>query len=473
MKLYLSLIAIALMFFSCNNNSNKTKVEFAYIGGEIINPNSKFVILEKGTTALDTIKLDGRNRFIFKVDSLKKGLHTFRHGGEYQMVLIEPEDSILFRLNTLEFDESLVFTGKGSKKNNYFINEFLENEKEETYVLKLCQLKPEAYQKHIDSIKNRKTKSLEHFEDKYEVSELFKRIAKANIDYSYYSSKEVYPFAHYGKNKGAILKSLPVGFYDYRKDIDYNDNFLKDYPNYYNFLRRNFSNLSLETHYDHAKSKAFHRNMLCYNLDRLHLIDSLVTNSTIKDELLHHFTIKYISLSNNSESNTIILNSYLEKTSNEKDKALISGYVNSLKELGEGTKLPSLQVVDYNNEEYELNSIINSPTVISFWSSTLYDHFKDSHHKLKELKEKYPEIKFVTINIDDMGVEKTKLSLKSCRFNCNDEYLFKNPKESKRLLAIYPMTKTIIIDQNKKIVNANSNMFSVNFEEQLLGLINR
>ena len=37
----------------------------------------------------------------------------------------------MFRLNTLDFDESLVFTGEGAKKNNYLINLFLEHEKEE------------------------------------------------------------------------------------------------------------------------------------------------------------------------------------------------------------------------------------------------------------------------------------------------------------------------------------------------------
>jgi len=35
------------------------------------------------------------------------------------------------------------------------------------------------------------------------------------------------------------------------------------------------------------------------------------------------------------------------------------------------------------------------------------------------------------------------------------------------------MTKVIIIDKNHIIINSNANMFSNNFEEQLLGLISR
>ena len=48
-----------------------------------------------------------------------------------------------------------------------------------------------------------------------------------------------------------------------------------------------------------------------------------------------------------------------------------------------------------------------------------------------------------------------------------------DPEESMHTLAVYPMTKVIIIDKNNIIVNSNSNMFSSNFEEQLLGLVSK
>lgn len=476
MKLYISLLLTSLMFFSCVNDSSKTKGDMAYFGGEIINPSSRYIVLEKRDVKVDTIRLDGNNRFLFKVDSLKEGLYTFKHGGEYQLVLLEPNDSVLLRLNTIEFDESLVYTGKGSKKNNYFINEFLQNEEEEEHVLKLCQLKPKAYEKHIDSIKAKKVKHLEHFKKKYDVSDLFLKIAQANIDYCYYSSKEVYPFAHYKKNKGSILKSMPDDFYSYRKNLNYNNAFFRETPSYYKFLKRHLSNLSLEMQYkivEDEEPDAFKHGMLSYNLDRLFLIDSLITDKTIKDELLYHFTIKYLSLNNGEEENNVVLKSFLDKTSNEASKTSIANYVSALKKLAPGSNLPSLQILDYSNNEFEINSIINKPTVITFWSNALYTHFKDSHLKIKELKDKYPEVKFVTINIDGYSPEKTRVTLKTCKFNCKDEYLFKNPEKSKKVLAIYPMTKAIIVDEDKKIVNANSNMFSWNFEQQILGLLNR
>lgn len=473
MKFYFSIIILVITFFGCNKDREKSAIDYAYVGGEIINPNTNFVVISKDEVVLDTIKLDGRNRFIYKVDNLDEGFYTFRHGGEFQMILLEPKDSVLLRLNTLDFDESLVYTGKGAKKNNYLINDFIENENEEKYIVKLCQLNPVTYQKHIDSLKNIKVKSLKNFKNKNETTPLFEKIAQANIDYSYYSSKEVYPFVHYGKNKSSILKSLPDDFYDYRKNIDYNDAFLSGYFNYITFLRHSISNISLKEHGDHSTEEVFNRSSLCYNLDRLKLIDSLVTNETIKDDLLHYFTINFISKSKNADNNDAILKSYVAKSKSEKGKDWMEHYTKSLTNLKEGSSVPEIAVLSHDNVELEISSLINSPTVISFWSHTYYDHFKESHYKLKELKVKYPEINFVNINIDDYGMEKSKNLLVGHGFKTNNEYKFKNTKLASETFAIYPMTKTILIDKNKKIVNSNTNMFSIHFEEQLLGLINK
>jgi hypothetical protein len=473
MKFYLSFVLIILTFFSCKKDSDNAAVDYAYIGGEIINPNTNYIVLSKGEIIIDSIKLDARNRFIYKVKNLEEGIHTFRHAGEFQMILLEPADSVLFRLNTLDFDESLVFTGEGDKKNNYLINDFLENEKEERHIVRLCQLNPKTYQNHVDSLKAKKIKAFEKFKNKNEFSSLFEKIALANINYSYYSNKEVYPFVHYGKNKAAILASLPDDFYEYRKDINYNDEFLSNYYNYNSFLRHHFSNLSLKTHDEHATNKAFNRKSLCYNLDRLTLIDSLVTNQTIKNDLLYHFTIKYLSKSKNEEFNNAILKSYLSKTSNEDGKEMMTRYTQSINSLKDGSSIPPAKLIDYNNNELEISSLISQPTVITFWSNTYYEHFRESHYKLNELKVKYPEIKFVVINVDEFGVNKSKKILEGHQFDKTNEYQFKYPKASSEVFAVHPVTKTIIIDKQKKIVNSNTNIFSIYFEKQLLGLINR
>lgn len=468
----LSLLIIAILF-NCKNDSNKAVDNYAYLGGEIINPNSDFIVILKAETVIDTVKLDNRNRFLYKINNLQQGLYTFYHAGEIQMVLLEPKDSLLFRLNTMEFDESLVYTGVGDTKNNYLINEFIENEIQEKKILKYCQLKPEIYQTRIDSLKEFKLNKLKKFESKYSTSNLFNKIAKANIEYSYFSSKEVYPFIHLGNNKSDILKTLPKDFYNYRKTINYNDAFFTEHNHYNSFLKYTVKNLALKNHINHSKGDDFTRNSTCYNLDKLRVVDSLISNSYIKNQLLYNFALNYLTKNENLENNYAILKSFLDKSTNDAEKIEMKKLVASLNNLRPGARFPNVKIVDYKNFECDINNLIKTPTVICFWSNKYFNHFRTSHDKLNELKEKYPEVKFIVINIDDFGLETAKVSLKENRFKTVDEYQFKTPKESIEMLAIQAMTKTIITDKYQKIVYNNANIFSRNFEEQLLGAINR
>lgn len=114
MKQLLIFTLLCISLLSCNNT--QTGCGEAYFGGEIINPNSDYLVLYDNTAPIDTIYLDENNRFSRKVENLNSGLHSFIHGGEYQIMVLEPNDSILLRLNTLDFDESIVYTGKGSKR---------------------------------------------------------------------------------------------------------------------------------------------------------------------------------------------------------------------------------------------------------------------------------------------------------------------------------------------------------------------
>src|SRR5690606_16225402 len=113
------------------------------------------------------------------------------------------------------------------------------------------------------------------------------------------------------------------------------------------------------------------------------------------------------------------------------------------------------------------------PTVLYFWSHRFYNHLQESHRKTDELSIKYPEISFISINIDESGTDFCKDSMDKNKFSCDNEFQFKTPRETRLSLAVFPITKTFILDSKNKIVNSNTNLFNVNFEEELLGLISR
>lgn len=464
--LFISILFLTA-FSSCQNSADKNE-GYAYFGGQIINPNNDYVLLLSPSHKFDTLFLDPQNRFFTKLEQVEPGLYTFTHGGEYQMALLEPRDSIMLRLNTIDFDESLVFTGNGAKKNNYLIKVFLDNEKEQENFVNTAQLPPEQFQHYVDSSRTVRLDELHSFYEKKNRSDMFKNIARSSINYSYYSIKEMYPFAYYGYKNLKEYQNLPASFYNYRDEIDYNNGTLSDFFIYNRFLYSHFNNMALDAFYtDAAEDAIFNRHSLVYNLEKLKLMDERISNDTIKNKLLKNTTRDFISMCVDSTEIAQVMSSYLDKSSNTKDKSYMEGLANAIEKLKPGKIVPDIKLMNYHNETIPLRELITKPTVIYFWSSNLKIHYKNSHFKSQELGNKYPNIDFIAININDNDNRYWKKTLEEFKFSTVNEYQFKNPSEGKQTFAINTIYKMIVIDKDKRIVNSYYNMFQSRFEEKL------
>lgn len=469
---YLGFILSLLLLVGCKNDTT-LESGFAFLGGEVINPNNDYVVIYNSNATLDTIQLDNNNRFLYKIEDLQSGIYFFKHDPENQIVVLEPNDSLFFRLNTMEFDESLVFTGKGSKKNNYLINLFLENEKNNSTLLDFCELSPYEFESKADSIRNKQLKNLDKFKTRLSSSSLFNEIAEAKINYNYYANKEIYPFAYYGDKEIKNLKSLPEDFYNYRKDVNYNNINLRSFFQYYRFLEIHISNLALNKFFEHTHDSIFNRKSLHYNLDKLALIDSLITHDSIKNDLLKYTAQPFIYESKSNSDTQALLNDYQTRCTNNKDKKNAQLLALSVMQLEPGTILPNIKVINSDNETIDLSSLINSPSVIYFWSYNSKSHFKDSHRKINELRGKYPDLNFIAININNDKHEMWKRSLNQYNFPINNEYQFVEPEKARKDLVINRIHKVMILDSNAIIADPNANMFNTHFEELLLGLLNK
>ena len=469
---YLTVFLAFILLLGCEIDS-KEMPSFAFLGGEIINPNNDYVVISNNLGVIDTVKLDKENRFVYRIDSLKSGVYFFKHNPENQVVILEPKDSVMFRLNTMDFDESLVFTGKGSKKNNFLVNVFLENERNNWKLLDYCEDTPEEFEIKTDSIRKSQLKRLDEFTERLGESSMFHNIAEAKINYNYYANKEIYPFAYYGEKEIKNLKLLPEGFYEYRKNINYNDFELRSFFQYYRFLETHFNNIALNQFFEHTKDSMFSKTSLHYNLDKLALIDSLIQHDSIKNDMLKYTAAPFIYNSKSNYNTKVLLSDYETRCTNNKDIKRMKKLAMSVMQLEPGTKMPKVKVINSHNHVQELNRIINKPTVVYFWSYNIRSHFKDSHRKINELKQKYPELNFIAININNDEHNMWKRSLKQYNFPIKDEYQFIDPMKARKDLVINSINKVMILDKNGVIADPNANMFSTNFEELLLGLINK
>lgn len=454
-------ILVSFVLFSCNEKKNLE--DNSWIGGQIINPKSDYVILYKGENVIDSIKLDANNYFIYNAKALKEGLYSFSHY-EFQVFYFEKGDSLMFRVNTMEFDESLSYSGRGSKKNNFLMDMFLINEKELEIMPRYYQKKQQEFEKSLDSLKKIKTTFYKRFIKKTPLHKDFLEIAKASIDYNYYIKKEIFASMNYRKKGSKYYEVITPSFFSYRDSINFLNKNLEDFFPYNRFLNKYFDNLITE------KNNFYNKNTYRYNYLKLKLIDSLVKNQSLKNTLSKSLLYKYLVNSNKKDKQDELVNLFTKINTNQDHHDKIKEFSNTCKNLNKGKKIPNLLVVSTENTVKDLHSIINQPTILYFWSSNSTKHFIEAHNKANRIKEEFPNYHFLAINLDSQFSIWKDIIVKY-HYNDFEEYQFKNVSKAKKELLILSINKAIIVNKNAEIINGNTNIFNTQIERLMLRAI--
>ena len=453
------------LVLSCHKTHKTSRAVF--IGGDIINPTNDYVVLYDTKDQIDTLFLNTENRFAYRFSDFKPGIHSFVHGGKHQSILLEAQDSIMMHINTHDFDESIVFNGDGAKKNNYLINVLLKLEKEDSQTNAAYAKSPFEFHQNIETLITKNLNELQLFLKKNPNSDLFNKIATASIKYHYFMRKELYPYRHFGKNNLTNLKELPSDFYAFRNDIVYNDIDLKDFYPYYNYLFPHINNLALEQLILTKKGFNLDDHKLDYTIRKLELIDSLVTNTMIKNNLLKYTTRNFISNATSIDQSYILYQSFLDKSSNDKDKKYIKNLFKHAQGLQPGFQLPPIEVINNKNETLNINTIFDKTSVIYFWDNASRYHFENSHIKVKTLQKRYPNIDFIAININAMHTNVWRNMIYGNRFKIDNEYRFSDPSYAKKRLAINHIKKVLIVDKDGVILNSTVDLFAPEFTKFL------
>lgn len=435
-----------------------------YIGGEIINPKMDQVILSRDNSIIDTLQLDHNNHFLFKSDTLESGLYSFKHG-EYQKFYLEPGDSLILRVNTVDFDESLSYTGKGSDRNNLLMDFFLSNEEENQSLQLIAQLSASEFEKKIDSMRNLRVQSLNELLQEGNESESYLRVARAAIDYDYYSKKELF----ISKNKNPERRAqIPATFYDFRNEVAYGDKILTTYYPYYQFLNRHLNNLAFEAL---SNNKDNHTSSFQHTQKKLDLIDKTITYDTLKNNLLRATARAYLLQCSKPQLQQQVVEKYQLLSSNDTHKSQMNQILDATLKLTPGEKIPSILVVDAENMSMDIAEVIKKPTVIYFWSYHSIAHYKNIHTRAAELKERYPEYDFIGINTDN-HFRRWRTTIGKNGFPLKREYQFENSNQAEKDLVLTSINKAIVVDENGVILESNTNLLKLTFESELLGFLN-
>lgn len=457
-------LPLSIVLFSTLTSCKKVFEEdnyIAYFGGEILNPQDKFVLFMKDNEVIDTIFLDKNNRFMHKFDSLAPGLYTFKHNPEYQYIYFDKNDSLMVRVNTFDFDNSVVFCGRGDEKNNFLMELYLKNEADKSLMFDVFDRDVKRFTKNIDS--SFAIRKSFYLKKKAEIGwdENFDLIAKASLDFHHITKKEIYPYAHQFRTGENIRTQLPKNYYEHRKDVDYNNAVLTNYSPYIKFVSSMLNNVALQ-----SNTQDLNENSLENNITKLNITDTLIKSEKVKNVVLNNVAMMYLLEDQNMYNNQKFIQRYLELSTDTEQEKEISEIYNSVQNLKVGNKLPKIDLIDNNNQVYDLQSSIKKPTVLFFWTTPAESHITAAHKKAQEFKAKFPNYDFIAININDTD-SKWKNAIKKHNLTSNKELHAVDFEALKKQWVITKVHRVIVLNADGTIKNGFANFFDVNFEESL------
>lgn len=452
--LHLILLFALTAFVSCNTTSKSTTT---YFGGKIINPKTNFVVLFSMDKTIDTMYLGKDNKFLGKLENASEGLYYFKHGGENQYIYIEPQDSLMLRLNTWDFDESIVFSGKGAERNNILIDCFLQKEKDDKMFYQLNKLKPNEFKLKVDSLISLK----EHIYQKYilnhpEETTAFNHLLKVALNFPIYARVERYPVAHVKYSNKKEFNSINPSFYSHRKLVSTSNDSLMYYPAYSRYVR----NFLYNTTYSLGHKPMTNEYSSDFTVDLLKTIDKNINSKASKNAFLKQTVVGHFYKKSSCTVNQDAFNMYFDISTNKKDKDLVRQLLSDSKTLYKGQKITNFIVNDLNNGVHSIKDITkNKNTFIFFWNPE-YVSPRYIASRINYLSRRFPNIQFLQIKIDGNSTDRIhKLDIKN--------QFFITTKSDANNFLTSKMPRSILINKKGMVTNGYASISSNNIYKQL------
>lgn len=441
---------LALILSNCDGSQKK---EFTYFGGKIINPKGDFVILyDHNEKVIDSIQLQKNNTFLGKLDNIEAGLYCFKHGSEFQHVYLEPKDSLLLRLNTWDFDESLVFSGTNAEKNNVLMEVFLTNEQQDKDFYNYFSLPAATFKNKVDSLTGLKNEFITDFvSSNNETSEKFIDILNTALHYPLYTKLENYIIKNSRKEKAEILDD---SFTLHRETTSINDTTLMFFKPYRKYV---YANL-----YGHVYQKNIKDDSNEFTIEVLDIINEKITSQNFKNNLLRQTTIQHFYSKSSCSIDKKAYNTFLSYSTNEKDKEKITKLLKDVKHIKKNKSIPNFKVTTpFGSKEYVSELIKNKSSVIYFRNKAYAsDNWVSS--RMNYLIAKNPEINFLVVDISPAKEYIKGLDIK------HQYYLDENSKAHQFLTSKFP--RMVLVNNNGTVVNAFCAISSKKIERQITEL---
>lgn len=367
----------------------------AYFQGEIINPLTNYVLFCKDDEVLDTLYLDAHNKFRIKFDSLKPGMYIYKHNPEFQYVYFEKNDSLNLRLNTKDFDHSIIFSGRGDQKNNFLMNLNMKNLVDRSKLYEYYDAPVEEFIRKTDSSHAARTSFYLRSKGEIGWSKGFDLYAKTMLDLHFFSQKEIYPIAHLVRTQEDVKTSLPDNYYNFRNRIEFNNENLTKFSPFTKYLAIMLNSEVEQSDIEFNSATNFDK-----NIEKLNIVDTLIRNAKVKNAILDNIAFMYLLDDQNINNNDLFLKRYFELSTDQGQHNEIKQIQQSIQNLKREKRLPDIPLVNTENEDVSINDLIDKPTIVFIWTRGALAHSDAAHRKAIQLLQDLSNLQIIAVNFD-------------------------------------------------------------------------
>lgn len=452
------LLLLLTILASCSGDGDNYT---AYFRGQVKNPRMPYLLFAKDNKVIDTIPLDKNNHFFIKFDSLTPGMYSFKHEPDYQYVYFEKNDSLTVSIDAQDFDKSIIFSGRGDRKNNFMIELFAMSDEERKNSYDVYSENFEKFKKYIDHSYAARKDFYEKRKKEIEWSDAFDFYASYRVKLNYYAKKEYYPYVHARRTGEDARPSIPKDFYDFRNDIDFNDKRLINFSPFVKYSMAMINNMAVSKTVKHGVVK---ENAVDYNINKLNIADSVFKAQDIKNQVLNNVAFVYLLEDQNIVNNKKFLERYDALSTDKGRDNEISKISNAIKQLSPGKKLPEIGLVNSENKPFDIHNDIEKETVLFFWTSCARVNLQRTYNKIAELKKQHPNVNFIAVNVDNEKEWKKNLAYTNADAHQLRAINFDTLREK---WAFTKINRTIVLNPDGTIKNAFTDLLDEQFVKSL------
>ncbi|WP_341214736.1 TlpA disulfide reductase family protein [uncultured Wocania sp.] len=378
--MYLAIAVVALV--ACKEEAT---VDYMVLSGKIANMGPEGLELRKAsdTGFLKEISLASDGSFL---DTLKvdQGEYMLYDGKNVLDINLEKGNELQVNYDYQNLESSLFVAGIGADASNYLINK--SKQKKDLLSPKLYKLDETGYKTRIKDFRDSLVGILNTKEG---ISKAFKERETKNLEYEYLGLLKNYQSFHsYHANKPDF--EVSEGFLKEMEGFDFADEeAFFSYPSYKNLLRNHYYDLTDER----IKANPSERDVISLK------VVAENGNEKIKNSLLFEIVRSGITHASDLDA---YYKYFMENSTNENNKAVITESYNRLKKVAAGQ--PSPKFVDYENHAggtTSLDDLKGKYVYIDVWATWCGPCIGQIPY-VKELEKKYhgKNIEFVSISID-------------------------------------------------------------------------